>query len=234
MRKKIKVFITGDIHAEWGHLNNLINKKKPDVIIVCGDFGWWPHMHGSRKFFGTGKPFDQYAIKNHETKIYWCPGNHENWDDLEEKYGRYGKEPFEMEGFNKVFYCPIGSILTVNGMNILFIGGADSVDKASRLPGVSWWRQEVLTSKDLNALPDMRIDMVISHTCPMEFQVLNESLSEKLTDPTRKALSYTLDRYRPDLWYFAHWHNFKEGKCRNTRWTCLNMAPYDNWWKELK
>ena len=56
--------------------NNLINKKKPDIILVCGDFGWWP------KFY----PIDK--LKPQDTKIYWCPGNHEDWWDLRDNWDK--------------------------------------------------------------------------------------------------------------------------------------------------
>jgi predicted phosphodiesterase len=38
----MKILITGDVHAQFGILNNLINKEKPELVICCGDFGFWP------------------------------------------------------------------------------------------------------------------------------------------------------------------------------------------------
>jgi len=33
--------ILGDVHAEFGKLNALVNKKRPGIDLHCGDFGSW-------------------------------------------------------------------------------------------------------------------------------------------------------------------------------------------------
>ena len=38
----MKTLIVGDIHGDWGKLNALMQKKQPDIVLQCGDFGWWP------------------------------------------------------------------------------------------------------------------------------------------------------------------------------------------------
>jgi Icc-related predicted phosphoesterase len=35
----MKTLILGDVHAEFGKLNEIINRKNPDLVICCGDFG---------------------------------------------------------------------------------------------------------------------------------------------------------------------------------------------------
>lgn len=62
------MLITGDVHGEFGRLNAFINKKKPNNLIVCGDFAYYFFLDEDN----TGK------IKPHNTKIYWLPGNHES------------------------------------------------------------------------------------------------------------------------------------------------------------
>ena len=44
-----KIIIMGDVHADFGSLNQFLNKKRPDIILQCGDFGRWPHRHGTDK-----------------------------------------------------------------------------------------------------------------------------------------------------------------------------------------
>ena len=36
----MKIIITGDIHGMFGYLNTLIKDENPDLLIVCGDFGY--------------------------------------------------------------------------------------------------------------------------------------------------------------------------------------------------
>ena len=138
-----KVIAVGDIHGEFGVLNEFINKKHPDIILCCGDFGFWPrekyNLH-NKEYIWHNK-----AIKTQGTKIYWAPGNHEDWDELERLYGRYGKKPIEIT--ENVFYCPLGSYLEEE--QIFFLGGAFSVDWTQRIEGHSWFRHEMLTNSDL-------------------------------------------------------------------------------------
>ena len=113
----MKVVVIGDLHGEFERLNVFIDQEHLDIILQCGDNAYY--WKDDKENIG--------AIKPQNTKIYLIPGNHENWDIIEEKIGRYGKEPIEIE--HNIFMCPIGSTLEINGRVILFVGGADSIDK---------------------------------------------------------------------------------------------------------
>jgi len=254
------VIITGDLHAIWRYLNILINKKSPKILLQCGDFGWWPKFHGTR-LINTGeyeefdgeiiddpwartlyvrkrKIWDQYGIKNKGTKIYWCDGNHEDHWDLKEK----NEEKALLEIMPNVFYMKRGSVLELpDKRKVLFMGGAASIDKIGRIVGEDWFPEEIISQKDIYALPDTNIDIVISHTCPSEFhkailKVKREhwGWQEKIKDPSAYALSYVLNKYKPKLWYFGHFHAYIGGSYENTDWYALNMTPEDNWWTYLR
>jgi hypothetical protein len=60
--QRCRLYVLGDIHADFGALNQFVNKKQPDIILQCGDFGWWPHRHGTEKNT-RNRRFDQYAVK---------------------------------------------------------------------------------------------------------------------------------------------------------------------------
>lgn len=146
------------------------------------------------------------------------------WTTFEEVVGRRGPEPVEVE--SKIYQCPIGSTIEVEGKVILFVGGADSIDKHLRYEGVNWFPQEVLTKKDvdyiLQSVP--KADIIISHTCPNEFDV-KSSLNKwypTVNDPSREVLSILLHHYKPERWYFGHWHQYVSGKYKNTDWMCLD------------
>lgn len=221
----MKIIICGDIHGEWRPLNKLINQKKPDIILQCGDFGWWPKFHNTptiNRYKNTS--WDQYGIKNKDCKIYFCDGNHEDHWDLKQY-----KEPTEL--MPNVFYMPRMSTLTLeDGRIVLFVGGASSMDRDMRKLGYDWFIEETISYNDMLLLPDIKPDIVISHTCPFEFKIV-KNLWEM--DPSREALSQILELRKPDLWFFGHWHRYKKGKYKDCKWYCLNMAPYTMWWKEL-
>ena len=87
----MKILVVGDLHNQFNDLNALINKKLPDIVICCGDFGYWPNWKGSQKLS---------EIKPQGAKIYWIDGNHDDhWsirdrqtDELEKDIMAYGKE----------------------------------------------------------------------------------------------------------------------------------------------
>jgi len=63
-----------------------------------------------------------------------------------------------------------GSVLKLpDKRNILFIGGALSIDKKQRTIGYDWFPQETISQKNIFELPDEKIDIVISHTAPKYF-----------------------------------------------------------------
>ncbi len=234
--ERILVLVCGDIHGVWSYLNILMNRRRPDVILQCGDMGYWPNFHDVVSD-GTGKKkWNLFGIRNRNTKVYWCDGNHENHLSLK-KLGNCSSDLGP-----ETFYMKRGSTLRLSdGRNVLFFGGARSTDRECRHIGVDWFPEETISTIDLNDLPDEEVDIVVSHTCPEEFDMggwehttRGPVYKDKLDDPSRKALSYILEKYRPNLWYFAHFHEYKEGSYIDCKWKCLNMANHTGWWEWLE
>lgn len=246
MRFNKDIIICGDIHGMWKYLNQLINKKKPSIILQCGDWGHFP----GRKIKATTvngmriPGFDPLGVKAGSTEIFFCPGNHEHWDDLDLRVST----PCEL--MPNVFYMRRGSTITLpDGRVVLFVGGAESIDKEARTPGVDWFPQEVLPVSTLYKIEERKIkhvDIVISHTCPQEFNpIMNEKSSLKYSgwtykfrDTSQEVLSEILHEFKPSLWYFGHFHVNMKGVYKHiqdscTRWFCLNDTPNTGWWRHL-
>jgi len=167
-------------------------------------------------------------IKRKDATILWCDGNHEDHWSLKNRKSNEIEEG--------IIYMPRGSIYTLpDGRNIMFMGGAFSIDKEYRRIGIDWFPEETITQKDLMGLPDVKVDVLISHTCSKE--LLPEMLRVnpwKTTDPSNDALSEVWKQYKPDLWYFGHWHQYKTGTLETTRWYCLGATGFQTtWWKWL-
>ncbi|MCK5020132.1 MAG: metallophosphoesterase [Candidatus Peribacteraceae bacterium] len=243
MKTTNKILVVGDVHGDWGKLNTLINKRHPDIILQCGDFGYWPKYHNTTalnarrydnnlmQYVPIGPPWRLDGIKNHDTKIYWCDGNHEDHDSIDALE--------DNEIFPNIFYMKRGSTLTLpDGRVVLFIGGAESMDKANRTPGETWFPQESITQQDIYNLPDCHVDIVISHTCPTMFaDILASKCSrfDKAMEPSCKALDAVYEKYEPAHWYFGHWHHFMPGRYKKTQWTALTHSDGGSiWWRELE
>ena len=229
------VYICGDVHGNFVdfsqklHLLKMQHPLKHIYVFVCGDFGHWPKYD-----FGT-------LVVPNDVAVYFCPGNHEDWDDLDEIAGmtNFGKT-FKLanpcyEG--DVYFCDFGCVITVLGKSFMFCGGADSIDKAFRKEGVSWFPQEVITEADMEKLPRFTdVDIVISHTCPTELaskikQCVNTFRGEKVNDPSNDKLSKILRDYKPKQWFFGHWHVPFTADVNDCKFLCLSDIDdyHSNW-----
>jgi len=220
----MRILITGDIHNNFHWLNQVINQKKPDAIICCGDFGYWPKFE--RKSGGT-RPLSSIKLQGAEW-LRWVDGNHEDFWSLALR------ENDEIEP--GIIYMPRGSTYTLpDGRVIMFMGGAYSIDKEWRTLGIDWFPEEEITQKDLMELPDINVDIFITHTCPSELVYdLIKRYPEKGFEPSNQALSALWKIYKPDLWYFGHWHQYGEYKMMGTKCTCLSAPSLGGrWWTWL-
>lgn len=234
MTNQSKIIVCGDIHGSWKYINELINKKHPDIILVAGDWGWWIHFHDKTGMYSnsygevTSKKWNQFGTKPQNTKIYWVPGNHENHDDLDKYNSITELEP-------NIFYCPFGTILTLpTGEKVLMVGKALSVDKESRVKGIDWWENEVILQSDMDKLIDTHIDIVVSHTAPRTFikDVKWEFNRERFNDPSTVALDIIFNQFKPKYWYSGHFHHYIERKIQGCHWISLDMCGHQNtWWK---
>jgi len=241
-----RVFAVGDVHADWEKFNLFLERKKPDTVIACGDFGFWP---GFKRIVATGQEngprytdiWKEGLIKNGNCPIFFCDGNHENhWKliELVEKHGR--EHPIEV--LPGVFYCPRGCIIEINGKKILLFGGAFSVDRHLRRMGVDWFPEEIPSYSELEfALENIKkhggIDIVVSHTAPRVLDVPGVIKELDKYDSARDMLDVILKETNPELWFYGHFHRAHEATVGNTRFiglTTTNRFPEDeNFYKKL-
>lgn len=222
------IYVVGDIHGDWGSLNAFMAEKRPKAILQTGDFGWWPQFEVRKRTLYRQKGWSHKGLKVPDgCTVYWCDGNHENHEDLA-KYS----EPTEL--YKGVVYMPRGSTLTLeDGRRVLFMGGAESIDKMQRTLGLDWYEEEIINQYDIDqALSRDKVDIVISHTVPREW--IPADREEKLNDPSRHALSRVLEHHKPKLWYSGHWHKESKGVYESTKWYSLDYPRHGGrWWRKL-
>lgn len=206
------MYIFGDTHGDWKTLSEDLSKIKESNVIIAGDFGYWPNF----------SPFSLKFIHMNGCHIYFCPGNHENWDALRNFEQNSNKRIIEI--FPNIFYCTFGSVLNIENYNIMFCGGADSIDKGNRTEGINWFREEIITEHDMYSLPERNdIDIIISHTGPRKIiEILNPSFGYRVYDQSCDRLSWIWKHYNPKLWIFAHFHQYGMIKFGKTLFYQLN------------
>lgn len=150
------IYFLGDIHGDPTKLETMKSVVSPeDTIIQVGDFGFYP-----RELNLYWKFFEEYPCK-----ILAIDGNHENHDYL----SQFSKdEPTNIVG--NLWYVPRGTVLEIENQLIGFLGGADSIDRAYSVKGVSWFPQEQVTQEDVNKLilnvGARELDILVTHAPP--------------------------------------------------------------------
>ncbi len=167
---KMRILYLGDIHGNFGLINQYIKlyKIKNAHIIQVGDYG--VGFSTLKKERAMLEMFHKILVKNN-IYVWAIRGNHDF-----KPY--FDKDPFN---FSNIRLVKDYTVLNLADKNILFIGGAVSVDRMMRktqaqidnvyqygdIPtGEQWWRDEVFVL-DRDKLGEMRdINIVVTHTAP--------------------------------------------------------------------
>lgn len=230
MRTGLDIVVMGDIHGEFGKLNAWLNRRRPAIVLQCGDFGYWPN-NVSKRERKRGKPL---VPKLQDTKVYWCDGNHEDFWAIRDR------ERDEL--FPNAFYMRRGTTLKLpDGRVVLFIGGAESHDKEWRVEQEAaggekiWFAEERISEEVLAALPPTHIDVIVTHAAPREFEIWGGGYDMIRRDTSRLVLSAVLHRYKEQkpLWFFGHYHARITGSYSGVQYRGLDMIGCTDWWVPL-
>ena len=209
------IYVTGDIHANLDpkRLDFFKSLKKDDIMIVLGDFGFsW-----NKSLQNSWNALDIACL------TVSVMGNHENYDLIK---SCAVERVFDADAYKlnpRTFYLMNGEIYNIGGIKSFVFGGADSIDKAYRVPYVSWWPEEIPSydefRRGLNNLEknSWDIDLFLAHTCPSDVSLSLFNYPHKLKDPAEDMLSqyeYRIQENNPKKEYpflFGHHHNFKWG-----------------------
>jgi len=213
----MKWLIVGDIHGEFRainyNLNRIEGKVDYDLIIQLGDFGFWKDALQRSK-----KKFPEMCKK----PIYFIRGNHE-------EYSRYkrGKQrgPFfnDYEGiivpnyFDKCKNIPRyinDEMVEMDGLKVLGVGGAKSMDREFRILGYGWWREEEVNKENVESIirDNLKPDIILSHDAPTQFFKRSEYKGRFANRAGDKYLGKLYAQIKPRYWFFGHFHTHMEWK----------------------
>lgn len=219
----MKLLIFGDVHCEWDDLNATIAKavrrhRDATALIQVGDLGYsWPGIKPfklSKAYYSDCPDLYEKAIK---LPFYWLEGNHECFSQLEKDQG--ASQP-------GMIYQPRGSVIDFGEPvgRAMFFGGASSIDKDRRTPGVSWWPEESITygqvRKTIETV-DSPVDVMFTHEHPLTFPYSDSRYDNKLFGISDKqALDAIREHFKPKWHFFGHHHDFGSGETLGTKWFC--------------
>lgn len=202
----MKVLLVGDLHRNVQAVERANEKALDngcDLIFGLGDFG----------YNYTGPFMDR--IMDAQTPWAFIRGNHDdtNWiREAADVDSMAEGEPTEVAP--NLTWVPDGAMLDWDGVKVLCVGGAFSIDKAHRVPHVSWWPDE-LTSRaaEDRAIRAGKADILLAHDVPY----FEDSRLEKAIRPVgykvdeaskhnRMRLREIHNSAQPDLTVHGHFH----------------------------
>lgn len=202
-----RVTVVGDVHAEngWGrHVVKEAARAGSQVLVAAGDFGVWRTLgafldHVDRWCERTGVP------------VLFVDGNHEDFEHL----ATFAVDP--ATGLRPVrpwiAHVPRAHRWTWRGLVWMGLGGAVSVDRHRRTPGVDWFAAEELTYADtVRAVAGGPVDVMVTHDAPAGARVPLpadahwpvDALAD--ADRHRQLLRAVVDAVTPAYLFHGHYH----------------------------
>lgn len=208
-----KTRLIGDIHGEWeqyyANCTDAINSGCERTIQV-GDFG-----------VGFSGPY---------------------WHDRADEFHWDGTHRFIRGNHDSPARCKQMAGWITDGRvenDVMFIGGAYSIDWMLRTEGTSWWADEELSMEELYRLIDVyeqvKPRVMITHDAPLDVtkeMFIQSGLAvfghnaKLINTKTGTALNTMLAIHQPEEWYFGHWHHTMQYRYGRTMFHCLGIHDY--------
>lgn len=200
------LLVCGDIHGDLDIIPNFIrdNDLNNCGVIIAGDFGigFQSHQKELRRL-----EYLNNRLKNTNSQVYVVRGNHDN--------PMYFTGEYDTDFVKLV---PDYTILELNLLNILCVGGATSIDRTARNSyinknntthslsinknGSDWWENEVFVY-DKNKIKNLlNIDIVITHTAPnFTYPLIKGGLDYWIKNDSNLDGDITVERHNVTMLY---------------------------------
>lgn len=157
-----RVAYAGDMHGNrWAMRRAIQHAADNDtrLIVQLGDFGIWPGTDGQKYLREVTRTAERYDVT-----VAFIDGNHEDFPQLH-------AHPVSDDGLrwvtDRIAHIPRGSRWEWHGQRYAALGGAVSVDKASRKEGKTWWPEEAISATDITTLTGGGpCDILLTHDAP--------------------------------------------------------------------
>lgn len=192
-----RLLLQGDTHSNYGAMKLAINEaveNECDAVVQLGDFGFWPRQPFGRAFI---KKTSKWA-KQKGIPVYWIDGNHEDFDSFD----CHGDSITEVR--DNLFYIPRGYAWEWNGVNLLAMGGAVSIDRDTRTPGISWFIDEQIGEQDIAKIEGITCDVMFTHDAPLN--PLERFKNDPESEIHRQRLKRIVSMVKPETLYHGHYH----------------------------
>lgn len=211
------LYITGDTHGSVSRIidcGNNYGLTESDMLVIAGDFGC---------VFGQGLIDEEKldALAKQSFMILFLDGNHECFPMIyayPEEYWNGGKVHRIRQN---ILHLMRGQVFDLEDISVFTMGGGYSIDAMFRIPGRSWWPEEMPTDEEYAEAwenlkrHDNRVDIIISHAAPDETMwtfLKTGEISKRF--PQEMKLNMFLENVRQTVhhkrYYFGHMHLDKQ------------------------
>lgn len=210
------IFVTGDIHCPIDikkinnkNFSNKYHLTANDYLIVCGDMGicWeYPWL----KEYKTDLHWQKWLAEKPFTTLF-VDGNHENFSVIKtlKVVDKFGSKAHKVN--DKIFHLIRGNIYNIENKDFFCFGGAESVDKLTRVPLKTWWEEELPNTKEIHhALYNLyknknKVDYIITHCSSKRIQkeicgYYNNNILTGFFDVLEDSVDFK-------KWFFGHYHD---------------------------
>lgn len=215
-------------------------------VAVCGDWhgnvGWartvarvLPHMapdvttllHLGDWSMQATEVDDAFAETNID-RILVTVGNHDRHDEISPLLNKHPGQVVRVS--NLTWFLPRPARLSIGGRRVLSLGGAASVDRQSRIEGLTWWPDEAITDEHVAAsIAGGPADLMLTHEGPAGTpvrpiqQILRTNphnfpaTALEASAASRARIAEVWNAVRPELLAHGHMHVAAGGKAADGR-----------------
>lgn len=240
LNKFENIILVGDIHGDLNIIayHQKMNKITNSLYIQLGDFGI-----GFKNKFKEIQTLEYYndIFKKKHNYVYAIRGNHDDPSYFDGSFDKsniklvkdYSTHSFNINGFN---------------LNILFLGGAVSIDRIERKGyltngknGSDWWKGEEFIFNPEQLKTFTNIDIVVTHTAPSiclpfssgdivnYYKNIDKNLETDLLNE-RELLTETYNILKENnnlkYWIYGHFHKSLQDIKNDTKFICVDMNRF--------
>ena len=209
-------YFTGDIHGNtYAFINRFrkINLTAEDVVVILGDAGL--NYYADYRETIAKRDINRMC----PATVFCIHGNHERRPETISSYETKtfcgGTVYYEKDLPNLLFSID-GERYQFGEYTALVLGGAYSVDKYYRLESGHYWfeDEQMPEEKRLEILDSIRanptVDLILSHTCPLQWQPTDlflSSIAQTMVDKTTEEFLSECEKLLDyKHWLFGHFH----------------------------
>ncbi|MCL2393849.1 MAG: metallophosphoesterase [Acidimicrobiaceae bacterium] len=212
-----RLLVAGDTHGNLGWLSELAalaEEQRCEGIIQLGDFGFWPDpkvlRECARVVLNEGwLTAVADALASHDVWLRVIDGNHDFHP------GALAAHPPDGRGIavvrdDRLDWATRGARWEWCGVRFGALGGAYSIDKMWREPGVTWWETERITDAQRDLLGAEPLDVLLTHDAPQGVGWPEVDVGGPKVDPASRANREQVERARratrPSVLLHGHYH----------------------------